>query len=335
VTLVRDAVRRLWSGELGRAGTVLNAILLPGEAAYGAAVRLRNAAYERGVLSAGRAAVPVISVGNLAVGGTGKTPFTHWLAVLLSERGRRPAVLHGGYGSDEPELHRRWAPDIPVFVGRNRLASAVEAVDRGCDVIVLDDAFQHRRLHRDLDIVLVAAERWFQPRRLLPRGPWREPGSALRRAGIIVVTRKTAPAALAGAVASELGSRAGGLPVIVAHLRAEEWRTGGGVVAGRPPAEPVLLVAGIAEPLLFEENVRQAGAHVADRVLFPDHHEYGEADAARILAAAGERQIVTTEKDWTKLQQLLPAERTWLLGQRTIVEHGEAILHDHLDRVLS
>src|SRR5687767_4085944 len=117
--------------------------LEPLSAVYRAVMSGRRAVYNRGLLRASRIDVPVISVGNLVVGGSGKTPFTRWLIGRLRELGRKPAVLHGGYAADEPALHRRWFPDAIVIEGRDRVAGAREAVARGADAIVLDDAMQH------------------------------------------------------------------------------------------------------------------------------------------------------------------------------------------------
>jgi tetraacyldisaccharide-1-P 4'-kinase len=228
---LHDAARRLWAGEMGVRGSALGAALAPAAAAYRLGVAARNRAYDAGLLPAWHAGIPVVSVGNIAVGGTGKTPFAHWLAVQLRARGRTPAILHGGYAADEPALHRRWAADIAVVVGRDRVHGAQQARAGGADVLVLDDGFQHRRLHRDLDIVLVAAERWQgASARLLPRGPWREPVTALRRATLVVVTRKTATEQAAQQVAADVAAvlgRADGPSVLRVHLRAGEWRRDG------------------------------------------------------------------------------------------------------------
>ena len=174
--------------------------LRPAEALYRLGIALRNRAFDVRLLRAHRAGVPVVSVGNLLVGGAGKTPFTRWLVAELLARGEQPGILHGGYAADEPDLHRRWYPELPVVVGRDRVRSAAAAIEQGATVLVLDDAFQHRRIERDLDIVLVPAEGWTARPRLLPRGPWREPVTSLARAELIVVTRRTASAALAADV---------------------------------------------------------------------------------------------------------------------------------------
>src|SRR5688572_26333331 len=199
------AAQRIWRAEEAKPEVTM---LRPLSAAFGALTRARRSAYARGVLKVERAAIPVISVGNLTVGGTGKTPFSRWLTERLLERGQRPAILHRGYGSDEPALHRLWHPEVPVFVGSDRVESVKQAERAGATVVVLDDGFQHLRLARDLDIVLISADNWHLPKRLLPAGNWREPISVLQQANAIVVTRKAASRKAAGAVADALRSEA-------------------------------------------------------------------------------------------------------------------------------
>jgi tetraacyldisaccharide 4'-kinase len=330
-----DLARRLWDGQLGRAGSVLRLALAPAEAVYRGAVHARGLAYHHGVLPVSRAAVPVISVGNIAVGGTGKTPFTHWLARHLQARGRMPAILHGGYAGDEPMLHRQWSPSIPVVVDRDRVAGATRAVAEGADVVVLDDGFQHRRLHRDLDLVLLAAERWAPDLRVLPRGPWREPATALHRADLVIVTRKTASLRTRDVVLRELD--AVGLRTAAVHLRPSGWRSVGdpaGELAAAP-AESALLVCGVAEPTLVAGSAREAGADVTSVMAFGDHHDYCEADVRHIVEVAAGRCIITTEKDWVKLESRLAGMRVWLLTQEVVVEHGADTVEALLTRALS
>jgi tetraacyldisaccharide 4'-kinase len=329
---VHGLARRWWAGELGVTGRVLDLALGPAEAAYRSGVALRESAFQRGLLEVRRVSVPVISVGNVTVGGTGKTPFAHWIAVTLRDRGRRPAVLHGGYADDEPELHRNWSPDIPVVAEKDRFAGAERAIAAGADVLVMDDGFQHRRLHRDVDIVLVAAERWDDDPRLLPRGPWREPRKALRRADLVVVTRKTASAETAAGVAGAVRALSPGMAVAGAHLRPAGWRRP--AVPGRAaaPGAGALLVSGLAEPDLFAASAAQAGAEVAEQLVFADHHGYDDADVARIRSAAAGRPIVTTEKDWTKLQHRLSGESVWLLVQEVVIESGGELISELLAR---
>lgn len=323
--------RRWWAGELGVAGTALDVALAPAEAAYRLGVSLRNRAYDRSMVASTVASLPVISIGNIAVGGTGKTPFTSWLAQRLAQRGQKPAIVHGGYAEDEPELHRTWTPDIPVFVDPDRVHAAAQAHAAGATVVLLDDAFQHRRLRRDLDIVLISAERWSDTVRLLPRGAWREPPAALERADVIVCVRKTAGAEEAVSVARALAS-VSGRPVMRVHLRATGWQRDG--TPASAPTGACLLVAGLADPGLFVTNARDAGAQVTTELLFPDHHEYDAADAARIRAAAAGRTVITSAKDWVKLRGRLDATQVLVLTQEVVIEEGEPLLDAALERVL-
>ncbi len=330
-------VQRWWRGEAGTAGVLLDAALWPAELGFRAAAYGRNVAFDRGLLARVRVDLPVVSIGNILVGGAGKTPFAAHVARMLSAQGHTPALLHGGYADDEPVLHRQWNPQIPVIVGRDRVAAAREAIETGASVILLDDGFQHRRLARDLDLVLVAAETWTRTPRLLPRGPWREPPTALRRATAIVITARTTEGADARArVQHEVEAEAPGVPVCVAHMAPERWQHAAAATSPRsgasqaPPPGPAIAVAAIAHPELFLRGARAAGAEVEALIAFRDHHDYDEADAERIRARAGGRAIVTTEKDWVKLSAWLDHERVWVLGQNVTVTHGADTLEAQL-----
>src|SRR4028118_2168103 len=137
-------VARWWAGEAGAAGKVLDAALLPAEWGFRGIVALRNRAFDRGILPAERVPIPVISVGNVGVGGAGKTPFAAWLAARLMGWGRRPAIALRGYGEDEVLLHRELDAEVPVFAAAKRAEAARDAIGAGYDAVVLDDAFQHR-----------------------------------------------------------------------------------------------------------------------------------------------------------------------------------------------
>ncbi|HEX6693266.1 MAG TPA: tetraacyldisaccharide 4'-kinase [Longimicrobiales bacterium] len=321
---LHDAVLDWWDGRLGGTGRALDVITAPAEALYRGITSTRNALYDGGSLQSVRLPAPVLSVGNVAIGGTGKTPVTAWLARVLRDAGRHPAVLHGGYAPDEPALHQKLNPDIAVIAGRDRVETGRAAIGAGADVLVLDDGFQHRRLERDIDIVLVAAETWGIRRRTLPRGPWREPEHALRRATHIIVTRRSVDSETAMMVAGGIRRFFPG-EVAIVHLNAATWRRGDRAwdgPAAAPPAAGALLVTAIAQPASFEENARAAGATLTGRAFFPDHHDYSEADAAAILEKAGNGAIVTTAKDWVKLERLLPRERVWVLHQQVEPEAG-------------
>ena len=314
-----ELARRWWRGELGVAGSALDVVMAPAEVVYRVATSLRNRAYDLGLLRTRDPALPVISIGNIAVGGSGKTPFTSWLAQRMAARGARPAIVHGGYADDEPELHRMWTPQIPVIVDRDRVRAARTATQAGATVVLLDDAFQHRRIRRDVDIVLVSVERWADRVRLLPRGPWREPAAALRRADIVVCVRRTATLAEARRTAASL-SAFSTKSIVLVQLRASGWLHD--AAPSQPPRGEAVLVAGVAEPSLVEANARAAGANVRDVLTFPDHHAYTTSDVHRIDVVRGTRPVVTTAKDWVKLRTLFPPGDVWVLTQDVVIDEG-------------
>jgi tetraacyldisaccharide 4'-kinase len=305
---------------------LLGTVLTPAELGFRAAIRVRNAAYRTGIARSESPAVPAISIGNITVGGTGKTPLVRWTVKQLRSQGRTPGILHGGYAGDEPMLHRRWFPDLPVIANRDRLAGASRALQWGADILVLDDAFQHRRLGRDLDIVLVAAENWTRYARILPRGPFREPPQSLQRADVVIVTRRTAGASDAARAEAEV-ARISGRPTARAHLRPSGWLDGRFRNRSGPPPDETIAAAGIARPADFFEQATGAGARLAETVAFPDHFDYRQTDAEALLRRAGSRPIVTTAKDAVKLIPLMPDADLWILEQEVAFEDG-------VDRVL-
>jgi tetraacyldisaccharide 4'-kinase len=295
---------------------------------YRAAIWIYNSAFDFGIRRPQRAGVPVISVGNLVAGGAGKTPFTRWLVHELSARGRRVAILHGGYGSDEPELHRKWHPQAIVIAEKNRSRAAAAAAEQGADVIVLDDAFQHRRIARDLDIVLLPVET--PSARLLPAGPRREPESALARADLIVVTRKTASTESAHKLSVRMQRHHGKPSAVVAILPAGFNRMEAGVsLTGN-----VLVVAAVARPDLLLQQLRNEQVQVTKMLAYPDHHEYTAKDRDHIRHTAAGQPIVTTEKDAIKLRSLLEPGELWILQQKVVIETGADIITELIERVL-
>lgn len=329
-----DLVQRLWEGEAGLAGRVLGVILTPAELGYRAVMRARNAAYGAGVAPTDVPPLPAISIGNITVGGTGKTPMVRWVVGHLRRRGWTPGILHGGYAEDEPALHRLWFPDLPVVADRDRLRGAGWAMELGADVLVLDDAFQHRRFGRDLDIVLVAAEVWSGSARLLPRGPYREPPSALRRADVVVVTRRTASPERASQVEAEV-ARAAGRPTARVFLEARRWVGPDGSPRQGPPRGPAIGIAGIARPDDFFDQAEAAGALLEDAIAFPDHHPYVDAEAAAILRLAGGAPIVTTAKDAVKLAPMMQLADLWILEQKITFEAGRERVVGAVQEVVS
>ncbi|GMV07808.1 MAG: hypothetical protein AMXMBFR53_40830 [Gemmatimonadota bacterium] len=292
------AVRRWWQGELGAPGAVLRALAAPLEWLYAAEVARRN----RRADARGGARVEglrVVSVGNLAVGGTGKTPLAAWAARALVQAGADVALVSRGYGRDELLLHHRWNPEVPVVADPDRVAAARLARERGAEAVVLDDGFQHRRLARDVDLVLLAAEDAF-PGRLLPRGPYREGPRALARAHAVVVTRRTAAATKAATLADGVSGRFPHLAVAVAALLPGHWQDLSGAPAGAPTG-PTLAVAAVARPDAFAVQVEEAIGVEAELVPFPDHHAFTEVEVRAMRQRAGTRTVVVTEKDAVKL----------------------------------
>jgi tetraacyldisaccharide 4'-kinase len=296
--------------------------------------------YERSILKVHRSTIPVVSVGNLSVGGTGKTPFTAWMASQLAHRGARPAVVLRGYGGDEPLVHARLNPEIPVIIESRRAAGIVRAAQIGATVAVLDDAFQHRAAERETDIVLVAAEQWGRRLHVLPAGPWREPLSALNRASLVVITAKTANASRIAAVRDAVTRAAPAVPQAVARFKLSELRseTTGGEKKTLPLSalsnRPVVAIGGVADPEAFFAQLTQAEAMVTP-LTFPDHYQYSAHDIEHVLATVGasDAMVVCTLKDAVKLAPRWPATARplWYVSQTLEVESGA----DAIDRIIS
>lgn len=296
---LRRGLHDLWgSGGSGGAGKVALGLLAPAELPFRLAVAARNARYERE--PAPPTPIPVVSVGNLTVGGTGKTPVVRWLGEWFRGAGVPAAIVVRGYGADEVALYRRWFGDGAVFVGRDRIALVDAAAERGHRLALLDDGFQHRRLGRALDLLLVAAEDpW--PVRMLPRGPYREPLASAARATHLLVTRRTASRERVATWRERLRGAAPGVPGQVAELRMGGWRDLGGSAA-EAPAGDILAVASIARPQAFLSGLEALLPGVrAELAGFADHHVYTARDVAGLLGRRGDRTVVCTAKDAVKL----------------------------------
>jgi tetraacyldisaccharide 4'-kinase len=323
-SFVNKTIQRVWSDDASQKGiSILRSLLRILSFPYGGAVFLRNAAYNGRLLTQKKLPCPVISIGNITVGGTGKTPTVITIADLMKKHGYRPAVLSRGYGGntkspinvvsdgqnilmnwkdagDEPVLLAQSLPGIPVLTGMDRFLTGTAAAERfGANILILDDAFQHRRLFRDTDIVLLDAARPFGNGFLLPRGYLRENHSALARADILLRTgsvEKTEP-----------------LPgdILLPSFRGVHKPTG--IVSGKtgqiePPGtlrgQKVMAFAGIGSPEAFRLSLVALGADVVSCQDFPDHHPYSDSDIddLRHLAAdGGTTRLVTTEKDGVRL----------------------------------
>ena len=304
-------IRKMLEGGGGAPGALLRAALwLPGKA-YGTAMRLRRAAYRAGLLASRPAGAPVVSVGNLTAGGSGKTPFTIMLARGLAVRGMRPAILLRGYRqsdtglSDEAVLYRDRCPEAILEVGSDRVAGAERAIAAGADVIIMDDGLQHLRLRRDMDIVLVDATAPWGGGNTIPGGLLREPRDTLAQASIVVVTRSDQVSAetLAG-IRADAASLAPGVPVLTARHRPSGLRSlaGGTLPPDALRARKVVAMSGIARPEAFHKTLEQLGASLAATFAGRDHDHFDGAFLASALEAARRNDafLVITEKDRAK-----------------------------------
>lgn len=271
---------------------------------YGAATQIRNTLYDGGVLKSRRLSRPVVSVGNLSMGGAGKTPFVLLLGELLKSRNIRFDVLSRGYGrgtsgvlavdpngspdefGDEPLLLARRLAS-PVVVGEDRYHAGVFAEEKfSAQVHFLDDGFQHRSLARDFDIVMLTSADIHD--RLLPKGRLREPLSSLSRADAVVLSGEFNPNEL-----PSFGKRI--------------WRLHRGISIAKPPTQPIVF-CGIARPRVFLEQLRHSGVQESSIMIFPDHHRYSDADIGELIELRGKNGangFITTEKDTINLGPLL------------------------------
>ncbi len=350
--------RSVITGErIGLGPAVLRFLFEVASWGYALVVGLRNVLYDVGVLRARKLSAPVISVGNITTGGTGKTPTVIMLVKELQKMGRRPAVLTRGYGaprlsdgavgkSDEVMVIESECPEVPVVVNGDRVAGGQQAIKRGADVLVVDDGFQHRRLSRDLNVVLVDATEPMGIPGVLPRGTWREPPYNLKRADLIMLTR-------CEQVKPELADLAAGLLTQWVSARSIfQQRTAvvgvydqdgnpvplvaGGGEGGAPR---VAVFAGIGNPEGFLNTVRSLGMQVVTGCWFDDHHNYqldGGNDFEGLLRVTREKGVdawVTTLKDWVKLRgKALPAGvRIWHVRIEARLEgRQQEVLRDRL-----
>lgn len=297
---------------------------------YTGVIGLRNHLYNSGLLNIKKLGCKVISVGNITVGGTGKTPMVIMLAQLLKEKGYKPVVLSRGYrgkrnqainvvsdgknifmgpttAGDEPLLIAKSLDGVPVVTGAKRCLTGTYAVEHfGADVVILDDAFQHRALYRDVDVVLLDRKRPFGNQSLLPAGTLREPLKALKRSDIVVLT------GIEG-LKMELSQRSlvekhtGHIPVFNGYRRAKNLikaDTGDKYPLDYLYGKKVCAFSGIAEPEYFETIIASLSGHAAEFIPFPDHHAYSTEDIEKINDISQEcsaQLILTTEKDAIKL----------------------------------
>lgn len=316
---------------------------------YLAAVTLRNAMYDYVPGRVHRVSRPVISVGNITVGGSGKTPMVAWIAGRLIERGVQPALLLRGYKStrvasgagasqspdawrsesDEALVLKRLCPTAAVVIDPDRVAGARRAIAGGAQAVVLDDGFQHRRIGRDLDIVLIDATRPFGYGHLLPRGLLRESTRALRRASLIVLTRgDEVDDSTRQLLMATLRRVSGNKPVVHARHKCTGFvdLNGRTVPDAEPSAMRAVVFAGIANFESFRRGLERGGVKILASYQYPDHHAYSREEIDALLNVAAELEanaIITTEKDAVKLEGRWKDVKYPLLSPRVGIDMDE------------
>jgi len=320
--LDQNRYRKIIGGSSGGFGVQLfRAILKPASYLYATVIAARNFLYDKGYFRSHRAPVPVISIGNITTGGTGKTPLTIWLCNKLAERKLKVGVLTRGYKmesqklSDEPAVIAQNCPAAKVIVNPDRVLGAITAIkEYGAKVLVMDDGFSHRRLRRNVDIITIDATCPFGYGRLLPAGLLREPLTALRRAHAAILTRCD----LVGRIdlenieaqlyrinphlvlARTRHAPAGAIGTNINDIKLDE-------LAGRR----VFAFCGIGNPEAFEAQLKKLRLDIAAFHVYNDHHQYTDDDLADIYEEAKYLHadlILTTQKDWIKAASLAPTE---------------------------
>lgn len=319
----QDQFRAIVSGQRRDAkASIARSLLRVASLACSPVVRFRNALYDCRILRVQHVDAVVISVGNLTVGGTGKTPLVVWLCRLVQQRQRRCAILTRGYKSpkkgelsDEPALLAARCPGVNVVVDPDRVAGAKQAIgEHSAEVLILDDGFQHRRLARDIDIAAIDATLPFGYGRLLPAGLLREPVSGLRRADAVVITRcdQVSEESLAQIEGQVRQINPGAILATSIHAPVNA-ATRGGTEIGLEElrGKRVYAFCGLGNPEAFFDTVRHVGCLLVGCRRFDDHHAYTSDCLSEIRRQAAEHNvdyIVTTQKDWTKLAGLIPPE---------------------------
>jgi tetraacyldisaccharide 4'-kinase len=299
----------------------------------------REAAYRHGWIGVKDLPLPSVAVGNLTVGGSGKTPIAIWIAHYYVSHGLVPGILLRGYGNDETQVHQHEVPEAVVVADPDRVVGADRALARGAQVLVLDDAYQRLDVRRDLNIAVISAETTRAVRWSLPAGPWREGWGALDRADAVIVTRKRATPEAALALAAKLQNKVSG-PVAIAHLGLRYLE---GMVSGRRhPASSlagkrVVAASGIADPDAFVAQTKATGAAV-QVATWKDHHDYREEDVAWLAHAASRADhVVITQKDAVKLRDRWPTTVPEPLVAMLDLEweEGEEMIAAALDAVVT
>jgi len=324
----QDNFRKLISGQRSNLFAALLRFLL-GVAArgYEIAVRLRNFSYSKGWLKTHRANAPVISIGNITTGGTGKTPLVIWICRFLQNKHVSCTILTRGYKArgtsdegratrDEPVILIESCPEAKVIVNPDRVAGAAEAVNKfDAKVLVMDDGFQHRRLGRDLDIVTIDATRPFGYGKMLPAGLLREPLITLKRANAVVITRcdQTTEAKLTQI--EEKLQKVNPNMIIARSIHAAVYAKSTNdkeISLEELKDKKIFAFCGIGNPEAFLNTIKALGPELVGSKVYNDHHHYTDdclADIYRQAAHLKADLILTTQKDWTKITPFLPVRK--------------------------
>jgi tetraacyldisaccharide 4'-kinase len=314
---------------------------------YSGITRCRNAIYDGGFLKNYSLGKPTISVGNITSGGTGKTPVVRWLAERLLIDGRRPAILMRGYRSDatgfsdERELLAGYLQDVPVIANPDRILGASEAIRQNpkIDTFILDDAMQHRRARRDVNLVLIHAADPFSNGWVLPHGLLREPLSGLTRADAFLLTH--ADEVDSSAIERIRATISRFNPDALIFLTNHAMETVRSVDGTTNPIESlrarrVLVFSGIGSPESFSKSIKSVGVELCDAIAFGDHHIYTPAGWQNIQTKAQQAKadaIVTTQKDWVKLVRIIGNQKSDIpvfiaeLSLRFHNDHAEQLMN--------
>ena len=331
---------------------------------YRGALRIRDLMYRWKLLRTGRLPCAVVSVGNLTLGGSGKTPTVELAVRTLQELGAVPAVVSRGYGrvtrgvhvvaeregvradartaGDEPLLLAERLPGVAVVVGENRYEAGRVGVERlGATALVLDDGFQHRTLAKDLEILVVQGRAPWGNARVFPRGMLREPLAGLARAHAVVVTNPAGAGSVEAvtAMVRRFNPTAAVLAASYHHQDAVETQSGRRVPVAELAGRRLMAFAGLGSPQGFADTLDAVGIRRVALAEFPDHHWFTPADLrelAQDARTAGAQGLITTEKDWVRLRDLPPPPLPlWILPVRLVLESGQDIWHRLLAGVLS
>ncbi len=296
---------------------------------YRRALKISQDTYRKGPFRIQKSTARVISVGNITWGGTGKTPLVAKIAFELVAFGKKVAILTRGYGKDEVAELKKKLPGVPVLVGRDRIRTAREAVEKhGAEILILDDGFQHIRLHRDLDILTINSTEPFGPGGLIPAGTLREPMEHLSRADLFILTKSDIGAKNVHWITQKIHEFKPGAVIFEAiHKPLHFWdplqnKT---VCFHEFRVKKAATLSGLADPHSFEKTVENLGIEILFAGRFDDHHDYSRGEIGDFLKrseALGAMDIITTRKDFERLapffQRGLPAN--WKRFQFWVLE---------------